>query len=152
WHVQASYVGSRGNHLLRRFETNLFAVPVVQPDGSLFFPKNSGPINPTFSSISVLNTDAQSFYHALQISANQSIRKGLSIQATYTFSKSVDDSSSSNAAGQYPLMRTLERGLSDFDIRHRLVFNYFYTLPVGGGQRWWSTGMTSKFFGGWRVG
>ena len=49
-------------------------------------------------------------------------------------------------------MRTLDRGLSDFDIRHRISFNYFYTLPHGGGDRWLKSGIISGFLGGWRLG
>ncbi len=39
--VQIGYVGARGNHLLRYFEANLFPVPALQPDGSLFFPRDA---------------------------------------------------------------------------------------------------------------
>ena len=154
WRMQVSYVGARGNNLLRRFEANQFPVPVVQEDGSLLFPKDAPPVNPTFGSITVINTDAQSFYNALQISANKSLGDGLSLQASYSFSKSVDDSSVGprSNTGQYGLMRTLDRALSDFDIRHRLVFNYFYSLPFGSGQRWWNSGALSRLSGGWRLG
>jgi hypothetical protein len=139
---------------LRRFEANFFPIPTVQPDGSLLFPKDAQRINPNFGSITVINSDAQSFYNALQLSANKSLGDGLSLQASYTWSKSVDDSSVGHMSntGQYPFMRTLDRGLSDFDVRHRLVFNYFYRLPFGAGQRWWGSGPLSKLFGGWRLG
>ena len=66
----------------------------------------------------------------------------------------MDDSSigHSTNTGQYPLLRTLDRGLSDFDIRHRLVMNYFYSLPFGDRQRWWDSGVLAAVFGGWRLG
>lgn len=154
WRTQVAYVGSRGNHLLRRFEANQYPVPVVQQDGSLRFPKDGGPINPAFGSITVINTDAQSFYNALQVSANKALSSGLSLQASYTFSKSVDDSSVGHQTntGQYPPRRTLDRSLSNFDIRHRLVFSYFYNIPFGSGQRWGNSGPLSKLLGGWRLG
>ncbi|MGH9786188.1 MAG: TonB-dependent receptor domain-containing protein, partial [Terriglobia bacterium] len=158
WSAQASYVGARGNHLYRGYEANLYPVPIERPDGSLFFPPNAGPINPAFSSIFVTGSDAQSFYNALQISASQSAGRSISWQASYSYSKSVDDASNSNtgpsslASRQYPLRRTLERGLSDFDLRHRLAVNYLYTLPLGRGQRWLRSGVLSKIAGGWRLG
>ena len=154
WNLQASYVGSRGNNLLRRFEANQFPVPVVQSDGSQLFPKDAGPVNPTFGSITIINTDAQSFYNALQVSANKALGGGVSLQASYSFSKSVDDSSvgQQTNTGQYGLNRTLDRALSDFDIRHRLVFSYFYNSPFGSGQRWQNSGFLSTLFGGWRLG
>ncbi|MBI4464885.1 MAG: TonB-dependent receptor [Acidobacteria bacterium] len=154
WRIQASYVGARGNHLFRRHEKNLYPVTEVRSDGSVFLPPNSGPLNPAFGAMSFLGTDAQSFYNALQLSANKSLGGGLSLQASYSYSKSVDDSTIGHGSnfGQYPLMRTLDRGLSDFDIRQRLVVNYFYTLPFGSGQRWGQSGLLSRIVGGWRLG
>ncbi|MBI3935295.1 MAG: TonB-dependent receptor [Acidobacteria bacterium] len=154
WRVRASYVGARGNRLVRSYEANLYPIPIKQPDGSLFFPPNSGPINPAFAAIELYTTDGQSFYNSFQLSANRSLRNGVFFQGSYTYAKSVDDSSSqtSDELFQFPLMRTLDRALSDFDIRHRLAINYFYTVPFGSGQRGGTTGFLSKVFGGWRLG
>ena len=63
-----------------------------------------------------------------------------------------DASRGSFEGGQYPYLRTLNRGLSDFDIRQRLVLNYFYSLPFGSGRSWATSGILSKMFGGWRLG
>ena len=153
WRVQASYLGARGNHLFRNYEANLFPLPITRQDGSLFFPPNTAPINPVFGAgIAFMTSDAQSFYNSFQISANKSLSRGLFLQASYTFSKSVDDSSATLSSSQYGYDRTHERGLSDFDIRHRLVFNHFFTPPLGRGQRWFSSGLLSYLFGGWRLG
>ncbi len=176
WRVQAAYVGARGNHLLRGYEANLYPIPIVRADGTLFFPDDcddpvyqnpasgrtpsafcrpgaSQGINPAFSGIITTNSDGQSFYNALQISANKSLGGGLSMQASYTFSKSVDDASGTQeAVPQYPYQRTLTRGLSDFDIRHRLVLNYFYNLPFGQGRSWATNGILARLLGGWRLG
>lgn len=158
WNAQATYVGARGNHLFRGYETNLYPQPEVREDGKLFFPPNSGPINPAFGPIAVTSSDAQSFYNALQVSVGQTAGRNIALQGSYSYSKSVDDASSSltgfvaTTARQYPHRRTLERGLSDFDLRHRLTMNYFYSLPVGPGQRWLRSGLLSKVLGGWRVG
>ena len=158
WGVRASYVGARGNHLFRGYEANLFPVPVRAADGSLFFPPNAAPINPAFGAIGLTTSDAQSFYNALQLSASRSLSRGLTAQTNYTYSKSVDDSSvpssgsSQNHTRQYPHMRTLDRGLSEFDIRHRLTVNYFYAIPAGSGQRWGKSGPLAQILGGWRVG
>ena len=175
WRFQASYVGARGNHLFRGYEANLAPVPETRADGSLFFPDDcndpqnrnpsascrpgAGPVNPAFGGINIVSSDAQSFYNSLQVSANRTFSRGVSVQASYTYSKSVDDASSGfggnnevDSSAQYGLLRTLDRGLSDFDIRHRLSVNYFLALPFGGGQRWWQSGPLSRLFGGWRLG
>ena len=70
WSLRGYYVGARGNHLFRGLETNLYPLPVVRPDGSLFFPPNSGPRNPAFGSITMTGADAQSFYNAFQFTAS----------------------------------------------------------------------------------
>ena len=158
WRAQAAYVGARGNRLLRGYEANLYPVPTRRADGSLFFPPNAGPINPAFGAISVTTSDAQSFYNSLQISAGKSAGRGISLQANYSYSKSVDDTSNFSSGTstvptrQYPFLRTLDRGLSEFDIRHRLSINYFYAVPLGRGQRRWNSGLLSHILGGWRVG
>ena len=156
WRLRAAYVGARGNHLYRTHEANLFPVPITRDDGSLFFPPNAGPVNPAFGGIRVTNTDAQSFYNSLQLSTNKRLAGGSSIQASYTYSKSVDDSSGLRSefggSDQYGLARTLERGLSEFDVRHRAVVSYFYAFPLGSGQRFWNDGVLSHIFENWRIG
>jgi hypothetical protein len=158
WNAQVTYVGARGNHLYRGYEANLYSQPVIREDGSLFFPPDSGPINPAFGAVAITSSDGQSFYNALQISAGQTAGRAFSLQGSYSFSKSVDDASNSNTgfdagvARQYPLRRTLERGLSDFDLRHRITMNYLYNLPLGAGQPWLKSGVLSEILGGWRIG
>ena len=153
--LQVAYVGARGNHLLRNYEANLFPVPAVLPDGSLFFPRDSGPVNPAFQGgINLMSSDAQSFYNALLISADTRPSQALSLRATYTYSKSVDDASNFNfrSIQQYGLLRTLDRGLSDFDIRHRVTTNFFYTLPSAGANYGRFIHLLSGLLGNWRVG
>ncbi|MBI4465723.1 MAG: TonB-dependent receptor, partial [Acidobacteria bacterium] len=158
WRFQATYVGNRGNHLMRGYEANLYPSSVTRSDGSLYFPADSGPINPDFGAITMNGTDAQSFYNALQLSVARSAGTRFSLQANYTLSKSVDDTSTFSggiqtaASRQYPHLRTLDRGLSDYDIRHRLAINYFYTPPIGPGQRWLRSGTLAHILGGWRLG
>ena len=153
--IQIAYVGARGNHLLRNYEANLFPVPVVRSDGSLFFPPDAGPVNPAFQGgINLMTSDAQSFYHSLLISADGRPIPALSLRAAYTFSKSIDDSSSFNFRGtqQYGLLRTQDRGLSDFDIRHRVTTNFFYNLPSGKAGIGPLAQVLAQVVGDWRVG
>ena len=101
-----------------------------------------------------MTSDAQSFYNALLISADTRPSASLSLRATYTFSKSVDDASAFNFRGtqQFGLLRTQDRGLSDFDIRHRVTTNFFYTLPSGAVNSGPWTRFLSHLLGSWRVG
>jgi len=168
WDLQAAYVGARGIHLLRRYEINLFPSPVSLPDGSLFFPDDcterirlelqpsancrpgAGPLNPARGTVALLSSDASSFYNSMQLALNGQFGRAVSLQARYTYSKSVDDASTGPNGGstQFGLLRTLERSLSDFDIRHRLAVNYFWTPPFGRGN----SGLSAALLGGWRLG
>ena len=170
--LQATYVGQRGNHLLRSGEINQFPFPERRPDGSLYFPPDLdsagnpdydprlGPdnsMNPAFRSVEKTFTDAQSFYNSFVISLNPRPWKGLTISGNYTYSKSVDDASEvvggpSAGVPSYGLDRKLNRALSSFDNRHRSSLRYFYTLPFGPGQPWLGSGLLSHILGGWRIG
>ena len=155
--VQVGYVGARGNHLLRNYEANLFPIPVRRPDGSLFFPPSAGPLNSAFGGgINFMSSYAQSIYNSLLISVDARPSRALSLRATYAYSKSVDDASSFSFGGardaQYGPMRTLDRGLSDFDIRHRTTVNFFYSLPSGSGTSAPLSRVLSQILGSWRAG
>lgn len=160
--LQATYVGSRGNHLLRGIEINQFPFPERRLDGSLFFPPDSqydprfGPdntMNPAFRSIEKTLTDAQSFYNSFVLSVNPRPWKGLTLGGNYTYSKSVDDSSEHGVSmGEYSLDRKSNRSLSSFDNRHRFSLRYFYNLPFGHGRQWLGSGLLSHILGDWRIG
>ncbi len=152
WRVQATYVGARGNHLLRGYDASIFPLPVRLPDGTLFFPPDQGALNPAFGGGAKITTfDGQSFFNALQLSTGKTFGGGASLQANYTFSKSVDDASNGGGEQQYGYERTLNRGLSDFDLRHRLSLNFFYSLPSVASTAFNSRALAT-ILGGWRVG
>jgi len=99
----------------------------------------SSPIDPGFplgSVIRVYESDGNSSYNALWVTAKKYLAKGLQFNASYTFSKSLDDNSRNNQGvviqDSYNIRG--DWGLSDFDARHRVVLNGIYTLPFKGNQ------------------
>jgi hypothetical protein len=76
-----------------------------------------------------------SIYNAAQVRVQRRFNRGISMQAFYSFSKSIDDSSSFGGAGNTVAQNWLdlaaERGLSSFDIRHSLTMSWVWTSPVG---------------------
>src|SRR5262249_10037248 len=81
--------------------------------------------------------------------------KGLYFNANYTWSHSIDDNSSTfgeggNSAGQLgytdPFNPALDKGNSEYDIRHRFVFSGTWNLPWGSGS---SNGFVKQALGGW---
>jgi len=105
---------------------------------------------------------ASSIYHGLQIRAEKHFSNGLEFLATYTFSKSIDNSSltstnsvylGSFASLQDPNRLDLERSLSSFDIPHILQFSYTYELPIGRGKLIGNNlhPVLNAIVGGWRT-
>jgi hypothetical protein len=84
---------------------------------------------PVFSSIFAQDTIANSAYNSLQASLDKRFAHGLQFTAAYTFSKSFDEASSFEGILN-PIDPRRSRSLSAFDARHRLVFSYYWELPV----------------------
>src|SRR5262249_9647376 len=105
--------------------------------------------NQQFNRITYIDSGGNSYYHGLQLVARRRFGKGLGLNMTYTFAKSIDDTSIDpvGAASGGGLNTTtsrapvdlrnfgLERARSDFDRRH--VFNTaaVWELPIGKGER-----------------
>jgi hypothetical protein len=83
---------------------------------------------PVFGSVFSEDSIANSSYNSLQASVEKRALSGLEFQASYTFSKSIDNASSFENILN-PLDYRSNRSLSLFDARHRLVFAYMWQLP-----------------------
>ena len=82
-----------------------------------------------FSNIFAEDTIANSNYNALQISLEKSYSHGLLFQASYTFSKAIDQGASFENELN-PLNFNATRGLSLLDAKHRFVFSPVWDFPV----------------------
>jgi hypothetical protein len=128
--ARASYVGNLGRHLSYPLDIN-YARYV--PGASTV--SNIQQRRPFADYGSILNaySDSNSSYHALQLSIERRVSSNLSFEANYTWSKSIDESSSDPTPGQgtsiVPYGRWANRAVSDFDIPHRFVLSYVYALP-----------------------
>ncbi len=89
--------------------------------------------------------DGNSNYHALLAGVTRRLGYGLTFQASFTWSKSIDDAGGSpavalggsiygNATVQNPFNLRLERAVSNFDTPVRTSIGYTYQLPIGRGQ------------------
>ena len=107
----------------------------------------------------LLRSNGESDYNGAQFGLTQRLTRGLHFNASYTWSKSIDTSSTdpgSTAGGGKPDVpnsgfvvqgdvRNLDanRAVSDFDRTHRFSLSFVYDIP--------SFGSTSKFFTGWQM-
>jgi hypothetical protein len=85
-----------------------------------------GPLGFDFGSNTYESTNANSAYNSLQVSVERRA-KDLTMLASYTFSKSMDDASGFNTMNFSNFH--LSRALSSFDSTHNFVLSYFYTMP-----------------------
>ena len=94
--------------------------------------------NPLISGFKAIRWDGWSIYHSGTVKLERRLARGLSVNASYTWSKSIDDASdvgSTFAETNIPQdVRNVraEKALSSFDHRHRVVFSFSYALPFSG--------------------
>ena len=140
--LSASYVGTAGVHLASVLSPNGYAGadPAFAPFTQF---NSSGQAIGGFGPEAIMSTGSHSSYHALQTSVSQNAsRFGLSFQASYTFSKSLDDTSAvlgglpSNAGvilqtlPQNPFNPEADKGPSTFDITHVFSLSLIQSLPL----------------------
>ena len=100
---------------------------------------------------------ASSIFHAGQLRIMRRFTKGLALQAMYIYGKSIDDASTIGGAGTGTVIQNdsdlrADRGLSSFDVRHRLILNGTYEFPFGTRKRWLSNNSAlAKLFGDWMI-
>lgn len=114
--LTASYVGATGRGLLR---TELLQNPA-----------------PYFEQVFVTTNKATSDYHALQLQFQRRLSRGFQAYASYTWAHSIDIASNDSQAnlptlaGHEPYDATLDRGPSDFDVRHSFSAVLAYDIPT----------------------
>jgi hypothetical protein len=127
-----AYAGSKGTDLPRSLDIN-------QP-----FP-GASPIAdrapyPQYSNILMTESGGDSEYQSLQVMFNRQLANRLSVLASYTFSKSMDDTSAflpTSADQNFPQDSHdyhLEHALSSFDEPNRATIAFVYRIP--GNSRW----------------
>ena len=144
WMVDAAYVGSKGTRLADVRDLN----QVNPATGVAPYPQ--------FSSILYVESAAASSYNSLQLRSERRVAQGLTFLAAYTFSKSIDDVSSvlggsvGSGLPQNSYNPQADRGLSDFNVQHRLVFSSVYDLPLG--HKWIThPGWRKRLLGDWQT-
>ena len=146
--VQGGYVGQLGRKLSQLRDIN---PAVYAPGATAGNAQQRRPYLPQYySDIGQLNSDANSSYNSFQALAQKRFSHGYTVQASYTFAKSIDNASL-GIAGSTVLQnpnnyRSGERGFSDFDQRHLVRINGVWDLPLLQRHGW----LTSAF-GGWRL-
>lgn len=140
--ASAAYVATTGIHLPSVFSPNGYAgaEPAFAPFTN--FDANGQPTG-GYGPESLITSGSHSSYHALQASvAKNSARRGIGVQASYTYAKSLDDTSAVlggvfGASGvilqtlpQNPRNPRAEKGASTFDVTHVFAFSWIQLLHL----------------------
>ncbi|HEY6339186.1 MAG TPA: carboxypeptidase regulatory-like domain-containing protein [Candidatus Sulfotelmatobacter sp.] len=108
---------------------------------------------------------AGSIYHALQVRAERSFANGLEFLATYTWSKSIDNSSFQDFSNQFlgngggaasrqdPYNPQGDRSVSVFDLPQIFLISYQYEFPIGRDKAFGGTmnPVLNAIVGGWQT-
>jgi hypothetical protein len=134
--LTVAYAGSRGLNLQMVNEGNP-TVPQVLPSGQYFWTGTEPRVNPNWASIELHTAAGNSWYHALQIGLLKRLSKGLQLQSSYTYSKTIDEdqagltteNNASSAWPVYPFSRLVDKSLSNFDFTQNWRTNLIYHFP-----------------------
>ncbi len=133
--LELTYLFARGLHLSRNRDINQIKIsgpvnPLNPLGGPTFvrFPaagQTTDMTNPLRLQDNVYEQTANSFYHGFTVQAQRRFANNFSLNAHYTLAKSIDEVVDFNSdwSAQNPLNLRLDRSLSAFDQRHRLVLS-----------------------------
>ncbi len=163
--LEAKYVGTKGTRLPRNIEAN----PAIYGPGATSgnadarrvysgCAANSGVCQ--LATVALLTYGSNSTYHSGQLSLSHRYTNGISFNASYWYSKSLDYLSSinvNNSSGtglvgendlaQNPSNLRAEHGPSLFDARQRFVASGVWELPFGRNRR----GLSKGLMDGWQL-
>jgi hypothetical protein len=139
--VSAAYVATVGVHLGGMQMINGY--PGAAPEYAPFtYLDSSGQVTGGYGASYLMSTRSHSTYHALQVGVEKtSAKEGIGFQASYTFSKSLDDTSAVLGglfAGSGPVLQTgpqdphhpgRDKGPSTFDTTHVFTLSVIQALP-----------------------
>jgi hypothetical protein len=144
------YSGSRGFHNPFQSDTVNTVIPTKVPGVGYVWPapyaasltasaQAARLLSPTTSNI-MYNTmwQSRSWYNAMLVKVDKRFSRGFQLLGSFTWSKSIDDSSGSTAGDTFQLDAvsepwydlSLSKGLSNFDVRRNLLVSGFWNVPA----------------------
>jgi hypothetical protein len=146
---RVSYIGTTSPQLLYQRNVN-------QPAASLIpFTQDRRPF-PFVRNIAYTDNGGVQSFQALQIEANRRMRKGLSLNAHWTWASNISDSPDDSQYGvnlDDVFNRTRERSKESYTPKHRFVSNFVFEVPAGRGRHFLNNlNRFAEFFaGGWQI-
>jgi Carboxypeptidase regulatory-like domain len=147
--ITAAYLGNKGTHLHVSEQQN----PGIYTAGiSTTTNIDSRRVYSGYQTIESIQSTANSTYHALQLNWNRRFEGGLTVLGSYVFSKAIDQESTDGNSGlgsqsSDPFNWSTDKGLANFNVRHRFLTSFIWQLPIFRG----SHGLTKAMLGGWAM-
>jgi Carboxypeptidase regulatory-like domain/TonB-dependent Receptor Plug Domain len=143
--LSIAYVGGRGLRNFRVFDINQPTVGALLANPG----KNVNYLRPYkgYAAIQQEQSNGSSKYNSLQVSWNRRFTAGSLLGVSYTWSKSLDNSSNYRDIMPDTYYTNNLWGPSEYDTKHILVVNYLYDLPFFKSQ----ATLTGKLLGGWEL-
>jgi hypothetical protein len=140
-----AYNFNRGTHIGRTLGRNVFYTGRLA-DGRPTF----GRFDPSILQLNVFAYNANSFYHAGILQVQKRMRRHFGLNAHYTWSKAIDESTDFNSdfSPHDQLNARAERALSAFHQAHRVVANAVIESPLKSGR---DRSLYDNVFGNWLV-
>jgi len=134
WNVSINYMVNRGVKLIRSRQVN--AMPDPTALDALGRPALIGRADPTRLADFLVETGSNSIYHGMAVTVNKRFNRHYQVIGSYTYSKTISDTADANfeQGPQDPTNTRADRGLSSFDLRHRLSLAAIFDSPYRGGS------------------
>jgi hypothetical protein len=152
------YVGTRGihNYSIANLNQSFFGINYLGDAAPNFDLSNR--LNLQYSNVNFRGADGDSYYNGVtaEIRSANLLQTGLTVRGDYTYSHSIDNTSSTFTDGGSnndnlgyldPFNKGLDRGSSDFDQRHRVATAIIWAIPYGKGL----SGVSKALLDNWTV-
>lgn len=143
--MRVGYVASKGTHLSYNTDVN---APLPSPTATQDNEQARRPYQ-QYQQLTQDSSDGNSEYNSLQVEVEKRFSHGVTLNANYTWSKSIDEVSyqtdlcSINIIDPYDARAY--RGVSDYNVPQRFVLDYLWQLPSP------KQGLGKAILGGWET-
>ena len=143
--VEFQYLGSHSIHL----DTNLYPNQPTPGVGTQTTSVNARRPNQNFGQVRVAANIANASYNGLTIVLRQREFHGFTGNLSYTWAHALDESVDANGGGTCMIQFDCKAdwGNSTFDIRHKAVFSFAYSLPTLAKNNF----LLQEAIGGWQL-
>jgi hypothetical protein len=158
WSFELGYQGAESKHLYGFINANV-ANPYGYTNGGTATSVASRTPFANMGGVQFVQDWGSGNYNAFSVKATRRFSKGLSVIASYTWGKSLDDTSGIRSQGNDELFPQNNRcipceyGPSAFNVKNRIVASVLYALPIGPGELIPvnNKGLNAAI-GGWQIG